>query len=88
MKLCGFEVGLDRPFFLIAGPCVIESEALVLEVAGPLQEITGALGIPFIFKASFDKANRSSQASFRGPGIEQGLRRPARGAAPVRRCRC
>jgi 2-dehydro-3-deoxyphosphooctonate aldolase (KDO 8-P synthase) len=74
MKLCGFEVGHDRPFFLIAGPCVVESEGLVLEIAGRMQEITGALGIPYIFKASYDKANRSSRASFRGPGIEEGLR--------------
>ena len=74
MRLCGFEVGLDRPFFLIAGPCVIESEELVLETAGTLREITDELGIPFIFKSSFDKANRSSRASFRGPGMESGLR--------------
>jgi 2-dehydro-3-deoxyphosphooctonate aldolase (KDO 8-P synthase) len=74
MKLCGFEVGHDRPFFLIAGPCVVESEGLVLDIAGRMQEITGALGIPYIFKASYDKANRSSSASFRGPGIEEGLR--------------
>jgi len=74
MKLCGFEVGPDRPLFLIAGPCVIESETLVLEVAGRLREITAALGIPYVFKASFDKANRSSRASFRGPGLEAGLR--------------
>ena len=74
MKLCGFEVGHDRPFFLIAGPCVVESEGLVLDIAGRMQEITGALGIPYIFKASYDKANRSSKASFRGPGIEAGLR--------------
>jgi 2-dehydro-3-deoxyphosphooctonate aldolase (KDO 8-P synthase) len=74
MKLASFEVGPDRPFFLIAGPCVIESEGLVLDVAGRLQEITRSLGIPFIFKASFDKANRSSRASFRGPGIEAGLK--------------
>jgi len=74
MKLASFEVGPDRPFFLIAGPCVIESEALVLEVAGCLREMTSTLGIPFIFKASFDKANRSSGASFRGPGIEAGLK--------------
>jgi 2-dehydro-3-deoxyphosphooctonate aldolase (KDO 8-P synthase) len=74
MKLCGFEVGADRPFFLIAGPCVVESEGLVLEIAGRMQEITSRLGIPYIFKASYDKANRSSKASFRGPGIEQGLR--------------
>jgi 2-dehydro-3-deoxyphosphooctonate aldolase (KDO 8-P synthase) len=74
MRLCGFDVGLDRPFFLIAGPCVVESEGLVLETAGRMQEITGQLGIPYIFKASYDKANRSSGTSFRGPGIEQGLR--------------
>jgi 2-dehydro-3-deoxyphosphooctonate aldolase (KDO 8-P synthase) len=74
MKLCGFEVGHDRPFFLIAGPCVVESEGLVLDIAGRMQEITTALGIPYIFKASYDKANRSSGASFRGPGIEEGLR--------------
>jgi 2-dehydro-3-deoxyphosphooctonate aldolase (KDO 8-P synthase) len=74
MKLCGFEVGADRPFFLIAGPCVVESEGLVLDVAGRMQEITTALGIPYIFKASYDKANRSSKASFRGPGIGEGLR--------------
>ena len=74
MKLCGFEVGLDRPLFLIAGPCVIESEQLQLDVAGQLKEITSALGIPFIFKSSFDKANRTSGTSFRGPGMEEGLR--------------
>jgi 2-dehydro-3-deoxyphosphooctonate aldolase (KDO 8-P synthase) len=74
MKLCGFEVGPDRPFFLIAGPCVVESEGLVLDVAGRMQEITSALGIPYIFKASYDKANRSSGKSFRGPGMEEGLR--------------
>jgi 2-dehydro-3-deoxyphosphooctonate aldolase (KDO 8-P synthase) len=74
MKLASFEVGADQPFFLIAGPCVIESEALVIEVAGRLRDITAMLGIPFIFKASFDKANRSSLASFRGHGIEAGLK--------------
>jgi 2-dehydro-3-deoxyphosphooctonate aldolase (KDO 8-P synthase) len=74
MKLTSFEVGQDRPFFLIAGPCVIESEALVIEVAGRLKEMTAALNIPFIFKASFDKANRSSRSSFRGPGLEGGLK--------------
>ena len=74
MPLAGFEVGLDRPLFLIAGPCVIESEALAEETAGTLKEITAALGIPFIYKSSFDKANRSSGDSFRGPGLEQGLR--------------
>ena len=73
MKLCGFEVGLDRPFFLIAGPCVVESEPLQMDVAGQLKEITAALGIPFIFKSSYDKANRSSGGSFRGPGMERGL---------------
>lgn len=74
MKLCGFEVGLEQPLFLIAGPCVIESEQLALDTAGQLQEITGRLGIPFIYKSSFDKANRSSSQSFRGPGLEQGLK--------------
>jgi 2-dehydro-3-deoxyphosphooctonate aldolase (KDO 8-P synthase) len=74
VKLASFEVGSHRPLFLIAGPCVIESEGLVLDVAGRLKEMTGRLGIPFIFKASFDKANRSSRASFRGPGIEAGLK--------------
>jgi len=74
MRLCGFEAGPDQPFFLIAGPCVIESEALVLDVAGRMREMTRELGIPYIFKASFDKANRSSKGSYRGPGIEQGLR--------------
>ncbi|MEN8260495.1 MAG: 3-deoxy-8-phosphooctulonate synthase [Pseudomonadota bacterium] len=74
MNLCGFEVGLDRPFFLIAGPCVIESEQLALDSAGRLKEMTGELGIPFIYKSSFDKANRSSYESFRGLGIEEGLR--------------
>ncbi|MCM2329055.1 MAG: 3-deoxy-8-phosphooctulonate synthase [Lysobacter sp.] len=73
MKLCGFEAGLDQPFFLIAGPCVVESEQLQMDVAGQLKEITGALGIPFIFKSSYDKANRSSGKSFRGPGREKGL---------------
>ena len=73
MHLCGFEVGNDQPFFLIAGPCVIESEQLVLDIAGELQQITQELGIPYIFKASFDKANRSSGDSFRGLGIEKGL---------------
>ena len=73
MKLCGFEVGLNRPLFLIAGPCVVESEQLQLDVAGRLKEMTGALGIPFIFKSSYDKANRSSGTSFRGPGMDKGL---------------
>ncbi|MGE5338513.1 MAG: 3-deoxy-8-phosphooctulonate synthase [Gemmatimonadota bacterium] len=74
MKLCGFEVGLDRPLFLIAGPCVVESEALALDTAGRLKEITGRLGVPFIYKSSYDKANRSSGRSFRGLGMETGLR--------------
>ena len=73
MKLCGFDVGLDQPFFLIAGPCVIESHQMALDTAGQLKEITAALGIPLIYKSSFDKANRSSGSSFRGPGIERGL---------------
>jgi 2-dehydro-3-deoxyphosphooctonate aldolase (KDO 8-P synthase) len=73
MKLCDFQVGIDQPLFLIAGPCVIENEQLVIETAGTLQEITATLGIPFIFKSSFDKANRSSHKSFRGPGIDAGL---------------
>ena len=74
MKLCGFEVGLDRPLFVIAGPCVIESEQLAMDTAGALKEMTARLGIPFIYKSSFDKANRSSTSSFRGPGVEEGLR--------------
>ena len=74
MKLCGFEVGLERPLFLIAGPCVIESEQLAIDTAGQLKELTGKLGIPFIYKSSFDKANRSSMSSFRGLGVEQGLK--------------
>jgi 2-dehydro-3-deoxyphosphooctonate aldolase (KDO 8-P synthase) len=78
MKLGALEIGIDRPFFLIAGPCVIESEELIIDVAGHLKDMTATLGIPFIFKASFDKANRSSRASFRGPGIDAGLRALAR----------
>jgi len=73
MKLCGFNVGLDQPLFLIAGPCVVESEQLQMDVAGNLKEMTAELGIPFIFKSSYDKANRSSGKSFRGPGMEKGL---------------
>ncbi|MEY3937643.1 MAG: 2-dehydro-3-deoxyphosphooctonate aldolase [Pseudomonadota bacterium] len=73
MKLCGFNVGLDQRFFLIAGPCVIESEQLQMDTAGTLKEITSALGIPFIFKSSYDKANRSSGSTFRGPGMDKGL---------------
>lgn len=74
MKLCGFDIGTDRPFFLIAGPCVIESEAMVLDIAFRMKEITDKLGIPYLFKASFDKANRTSGKSFRGPGLNEGLR--------------
>ncbi len=74
MRLGDFFVGLDRPLFLIAGPCVIESQDLAIDVAGRLRDLTGALGIPFIFKSSFDKANRSSMTSFRGPGLDSGLR--------------
>jgi 2-dehydro-3-deoxyphosphooctonate aldolase (KDO 8-P synthase) len=73
MKLCGFDVGIDRPLFLIAGPCVVESEQLQMDVAGKLKEIAGQLGVPFIFKSSYDKANRSSGTSFRGPGLDKGL---------------
>ena len=73
MKLCGFNIGLDQRFFLIAGPCVIESEQLQMDTAGTLKEITASLGIPFIFKSSFDKANRSSGSTFRGPGLGKGL---------------
>jgi 2-dehydro-3-deoxyphosphooctonate aldolase (KDO 8-P synthase) len=74
MRLLNFDVGPDKPLFLIAGPCVVESEGLILDTAGRLKELTGRLGVPFIFKSSFDKANRSSQQSFRGPGMEEGLR--------------
>ena len=74
MKLCGFNAGIEHPLFLIAGPCVIEGETLTLDTAGKLKEITAKLGIPFIFKSSFDKANRSSHKSFRGPGMDEGLR--------------
>ena len=73
MNLCGFDIGLDKPFFLIAGPCVIESEQLQMDTAGTLKEITTSLGIPFIFKSSYDKANRSSGTTFRGPGMQKGL---------------
>lgn len=73
MKLCGFEIGLDCPFFLIAGPCVIESHQMAIDTAGALKEMTGELGIPFIYKSSYDKANRSSSSSFRGLGMEKGL---------------
>jgi 2-dehydro-3-deoxyphosphooctonate aldolase (KDO 8-P synthase) len=74
VKLAGAEIGPDRPLFLIAGPCVVESPQLTLDIAGQLKEIAGALGVPFVFKASYDKANRSSRSSFRGPGMEQGLK--------------
>ena len=83
MKLCGFEVGLDRPLFLIAGPCVIESEQLALDTASRLKEMTGRLGIPFIYKSSFDKANRSSHQSYRGPGLDEGLKILARVKAEI-----
>jgi 2-dehydro-3-deoxyphosphooctonate aldolase (KDO 8-P synthase) len=74
VNLCGFEAGIDQPFFLIAGPCVIESEALAIDTAGELKAIAAALDIPFIYKSSYDKANRSSHKSFRGPGVDEGLR--------------
>jgi 2-dehydro-3-deoxyphosphooctonate aldolase (KDO 8-P synthase) len=74
VKLCGFDAGLDQPFFLIAGPCVIESEQLAIDTSGTLKEICARLDIPLIFKSSFDKANRTSGSSFRGPGVEEGLR--------------
>lgn len=74
MNICGFQAGLNQPFFLLAGPCVIESRQLALDTAGQLKEITTALNIPFVYKSSFDKANRSSHQSFRGPGIEEGLK--------------
>ncbi len=74
MNICGFNVGIEHPFFLIAGPCVIESEQLAIDTAGYMKEVTDKLGIPYIYKSSFDKANRSSHTSFRGPGIEQGLK--------------
>jgi len=74
MQLANFQVGIDRPLFLIAGPCVIEGDTLTQEIAGKLKEITSRLGVPFIFKASYDKANRSSAKSFRGPGIDAGLK--------------
>ena len=74
MKLCHFEAGIDQPFFLLSGPCVVESESLTLDIASTLKALTDELGIPYIFKASFDKANRSSHDSFRGPGLEEGLR--------------
>ena len=74
MRLCGFDAGLDQPLFLIAGPCVVESEALALETANTLGELAASAGVPFIYKSSFDKANRSSHESYRGPGVEEGLR--------------
>ena len=81
MQLCGFEAGIDKPLFLIAGPCVIESEQLALDTAGQLKEICSELGIPFIYKSSFDKANRSSGKSFRGLGLDEGLRILAKSSA-------
>ena len=87
MKLCGFDVGLDQPFFLIAGPCVVESEQLQMDTAGTLKEITSALGIPFIFKSSYDKANRSSGTSFRGPGMDARPGDPGQGEAANWACR-
>jgi len=83
MKLCGFEVGMDQPLFLIAGPCAIESESLALDTATTLKAMTERLGVPFIYKSSFDKANRSSAASFRGPGLAEGLRILARVSADI-----
>lgn len=74
MELCGFQIGLDRPFFLLAGPCALEGEQMAIDIAGHLKEVTSALGIPYVFKASYDKANRTSGKSYRGPGMEEGLR--------------
>ena len=74
LQLCGFDVGLERPFFLIAGPCVIESREMAMDTAGRLAEIARTVGVPFIYKSSFDKANRSSGTSFRGPGMDEGLK--------------
>src|SRR3954471_14548028 len=73
MDLCGFKAGLDQPLFLIAGPCVVESRQMALDTAGALKELTRKLGVPFIYKSSYDKANRSSGKSFRGPGMDEGL---------------
>ena len=78
MRLCGFEVGLDKPFFLMAGPCVIESEQMILEIASEMKAVCASLGTPYIFKASYDKANRTSGKSYRGPGLEKGLQMLAR----------
>jgi 2-dehydro-3-deoxyphosphooctonate aldolase (KDO 8-P synthase) len=80
-RRCGFDVGLNQPFFLIAGPCVVESEQLQMDTAGQLKDITATLGIPFIFKSSFDKANRSAGTSFRGPGMRKGWRSWPRSSA-------
>ena len=88
MQLCGYEVGNRRPFFLIAGPCVIESEAMALDIAHQMKEITAELGIPYIFKASYDKANRTSGKSFRGLGMEKGLEILAKVRAEVGVCIC
>ncbi len=87
MKLCDFEVGLDKPFFLIAGTCVVESEQMAIETAGTLKEICAKLGIPFIYKSSYDKANRSSGKSFRGLGMDEGSANPGGGEAAGRRAR-
>ena len=88
MKLCGFEIGLDKPFFLIAGPCVVESEQLQMDTAGTLKEITAGLGIPFIYKSSYDKANRSSGTSFRGLGMDARPGDPGEGEEANSACRC
>src|SRR5258706_920893 len=84
MKLCGFDAGLDKPFFLIAGPCVVESEQLQMDVAGQLKDMTAELGIPFVFKSSYHKANRSSGKSNRGPGMDDGLRILGAGRKKIR----
>ena len=86
--MCGFEVGLDRPFFLIAGPCVVESEQLQMDVAGRLKEMTAALGIPFIFKSSYDKANRSSGTQLPRPGHGARAGDPGQGEGANSACRC
>ena len=88
MKLCGFEAGLEQPLFLIAGPCVVESEQLQVDTAGTLKEITSSLGMPFIFKSSFDKANRSSGDQLPWPGHGRGPAHPRRGASARSACRC
>ncbi len=85
MKLCGFDIGAHEPFFLIAGTCVVEGEASAIDTAGTLKEITAELGIPFIYKSSYDKANRSSKDGFRGPGMEEGLANPGGSETPAGR---